>query len=142
MLVGSMNARGEILSLHPAKRTAEVRVGALRVQAKYGDLFAVTGGKKEEREVRVVRDLSDRAAARPELDLIGKTVAEMEPELEKFLDSAVLANFREVRIVHGMGTGKLRAAVHAALRRHSRVESFRLGRYGEGESGVTIVTLR
>ncbi len=142
VLVGSMNARGEILSLHPAKRTAEVRVGALRVQAKYGDLFAVTGGKKEEREVRVVRDLSDRAAARPELDLIGKTVAEMEPELEKFLDSAVLANFREVRIVHGMGTGKLRAAVHAALRRHSRVESFRLGRYGEGESGVTIVTLR
>ena len=70
------------------------------------------------------------------------TVMEMQSELEKFLDASVLANFREVRIVHGMGTGKLRAAVHALLKKHRHVESFRLGKYGEGESGVTIATLK
>jgi len=70
------------------------------------------------------------------------TVAEAIPELEQFLDAAVLSNLSEVRVVHGMGTGKLRAAVHTALKGHARVEGFRLGKYGEGESGVTIVTLK
>ena len=63
-------------------------------------------------------------------------------EAEAFLDAAVVANLPEVRIVHGYGTGKLRAAVHDMLRRHPRVESFRLGKYGEGEGGVTVVTLK
>ena len=70
------------------------------------------------------------------------TTAEALPEVEAFLDSAVLANLPEVRIVHGMGTGKLRAAVHDFLRKNKRVASFRLGKYGEGESGVTVVTLK
>ena len=70
------------------------------------------------------------------------TTSEGVAEAENFLDAAVVANLQEVRIVHGYGTGKLRAAIQDMLRRHPRVESFRLGKYGEGEAGVTIVTLK
>ena len=82
------------------------------------------------------------AAAKRELNIIGMTTAEGVAEAEAFLDAAVVANLQEVRIVHGYGTGKLRAAVHEMLRRNPRVEAFRLGKYGEGEGGVTVVTLR
>ena len=62
--------------------------------------------------------------------------------MENFLYVAVVSNLAEVRIVHGMGTGKLRAAIADLLKKNARVAEFRLGRYGEGESGVTIVTLK
>ena len=140
--VGSMNVDGTVLSVNKNKGTAEVQTGALRVKAKFAYLYALSGGKKEKKAVTVTRNLTERSEIRPEVNLIGMTVGEMEPELMKFLDSAVLANFTEVRVVHGMGTGKLRAAVHTLLKKHKRVESFRLGKYGEGESGVTIVTLK
>ncbi len=140
--VGSLQTEGTVLSLSRSKQTAEVQAGALRVKAEFSDLFVPSPQKREKAQVRVTQTLSDRAAVRSEINLIGMTTAEMESELEKFLDSAVLANLSEVRIVHGMGTGKLRAAVHALLKKHKRVESFRLGKYGEGESGVTIATLR
>ncbi len=139
--VGSMQAEGEVLSVNRGKKTAEIRIGSLRVKAGFGDLYRAR--KKDEKgRVEVSRSLPSRENARPEINLIGMTTAEIGPELENFLDSALIAGFSEVRIVHGMGTGKLRAAVHELLRRHKRVESFRLGKYGEGESGVTIVTLR
>ena len=95
-----------------------------------------------EQKVRVTRDLSPRTGAQRECNIIGMTTAEGVAEAEAFLDAAVVANLPEVRIVHGYGTGKLRAAVHDMLRRHPRVESFRLGKYGEGEGGVTVVTLK
>ena len=63
-------------------------------------------------------------------------------EVEAFIDSAVIANLEEVRIVHGVGTGKLRAGIHEYLRTHRNVAEYRLGKYGEGETGVTIVKIR
>ena len=63
-------------------------------------------------------------------------------ELQRFLDSSVMANLPGVTVIHGKGTGVLRAAVHETLKKDRRVKSFRLGRYGEGENGVTILELR
>ncbi len=140
--VGSMNAEGVVLSVSRTKGTAEVRVGSIRAKVKGADLFRPAPSKKEAPKVTVTRDVTPRADVRPEVNLIGMTTSEMQSELEKFLDSAVLAGFSQVRIVHGMGTGKLRAAVHALLKKDGRVESFRLGKYGEGESGVTIAYLK
>lgn len=145
VLVGSMNAEGQVVSCRAGKSTAEVQVGALRVKAEIKDLYAVSrpnAGKSEGKKVTVIRNLAERPALPRECNLIGLTVAEALPELEQFLDRALVANLTEVRIVHGMGTGKLRAAVQNFLRGHRRVEGFRLGKYGEGESGVTIVTLK
>ncbi len=141
VFVGSMQAEGEVLSVHRGKAVAEVQVGSLRVQVKFSDLYRARGEKKQA-QVQIKRDLSSPAQMRREINLIGMTTAEAAEELERFLDGAVLSNFSEVRIVHGMGTGKLRAAVHDILRKHKRVESFRLGKYGEGESGVTIAVLK
>jgi len=62
--------------------------------------------------------------------------------MELYLDQAVMGGLKEVSVIHGKGTGLLRDAVHQALRRNSHVDSFRLGRYGEGETGVTIIRLK
>ena len=67
---------------------------------------------------------------------------EAEAEVERFLDNAVMAKLNVVTIIHGKGTGALRKAVQQLLRRHPKVKSFRLGRYGEGEDGVTVVELK
>ena len=100
--------------------------------------------KKSEnkRNVQVVRNLRERPTLSRECNVIGMTTEEALIEIEAFLDSALIQNLSEVRIVHGMGTGTLRKAVHAYLKKHARVEEFRIGVYGEGESGVTVAKLK
>ena len=75
----------------------------------------------------------------PEINLIGKMTADALPELNKYLDDAFLAKLPQVRVVHGRGTGALRKMVHECLKKNKHIESFRLGEYGEGSDGVTIV---
>lgn len=140
--VGSMDAEGVVLGVKRDKNEALVQCGALRVSVKADDLFKPRGkGKKKEEGVRVVKRLNDRSMPARELNVIGLTVAEALLEVENFLDSSLVSNLSEVHVVHGMGTGKLRKAIHELLRKHRRVKEFRLGVYGEGESGVTIVKL-
>ena len=76
----------------------------------------------------------------PEIMLIGKTVAEAESALDQYIDDCQLAGIREIRIVHGKGTGALRSSVDSMLRGDIRVKSHRLGTVGEGDDGVTIAT--
>ena len=154
VFVKSMNAEGTVLSFRADKGTAEVQCGALHVRSKLSDLYRVpdrkadkgkgmsAGKRGTEERVQVVRKLAPKPAFRGECNVIGKTVDEALPEVQAFLDAAVLAGAPEVRIIHGMGTGKLRAGIHAFLKKQPRVSEFRLGRYGEGESGVTVVTLK
>ena len=92
--------------------------------------------------MQIFKTLSPRPAPALEINVIGKTVHEALPEVEAFLDSAVISNLQEVRIVHGMGTGKLRAGIHEFLRTHKSVAEYRLGKYGEGDTGVTIVKIK
>ena len=77
-----------------------------------------------------------------EINVIGQTVDEAVANIDAFIDSALLAGLGKIWIIHGMGTGRLRAGIHAYLKRHPSVLEYRLGVYGEGESGVTVVTLR
>ena len=149
VFVRSMNTEGEVLSVKKDKNVAEVRCGALQVRSKISDLYCVAPPKRAGKQksapkdtVQVVRNLAPRPLPAVECNVIGKTVAEALSEVEAFLDGAIVSNLQDVRIVHGMGTGKLRSAIHALLKKHTRVQEFRLGRYGEGESGVTVVTLK
>ena len=105
----------------------QLRAGIMQITAK-----PVIAGK--------VREL--KAAAQPELDIRGMAVDEALPVLDNFLDAAYMGNLPNARIIHGKGTGVLRAAVQEELRRCKYVKSFRLGVYGEGESGVTIVEFK
>ncbi len=139
--IGTLGTEGTVVAVRREKGVCEVLSGAMKLRVNVSDLYQPAQKTPPREQVRVTRDLAPRQAAR-ELNLIGMTTDEGVAEAENFLDAAVVANLSEVRIVHGYGTGKLRAAVQEMLRRHPRVESFRPGKYGEGEGGVTIVTLR
>ena len=86
--------------------------------------------------------MSKAAHVSTEINLLGKTVDEAVAELDKYLDDAYIAHLKSVRIVHGKGTGALRKGVHNYLKRQKHVESFRLGEFGEGDAGVTIVEFK
>ena len=141
VFVNSMGAYGEI-SLPPNKRgEVEVTVGAARVKAKIKDLIlAEQKENKKEGEVKVARRVTSLASN--EINVIGKRREEAVDEVERFLDNAVLSNLSEVRIVHGKGLKILSSAIHDLLRKDGRVDSYRFGSFGEGENGVTIVTLK
>ena len=81
-------------------------------------------------------------SAKTELDLRGMTADEALVELDRFIDSCVLSNVPSITIIHGKGTGVLRAAVQQRLKSHKNIQTFRLGAYGEGESGVTVAELK
>ena len=87
-------------------------------------------------------DLSRGSAVSPELNLLGLTTDDAIYKLDKYLDEARVSHLQSVRIVHGKGTGALRNAVHQYLRKQKGINSFRLGDFGEGDAGVTIITLR
>ena len=92
--------------------------------------------------IRQNADRALRASASRELDIRGMETLEAESVVENFLSAAVMGRLDTVTIIHGKGTGALRKAVHDILRRNKAVKSFRLGVYGEGESGVTVVTMK
>ena len=79
---------------------------------------------------------------KPEINLLGLTVDEAVTELDKYLDDAYMSHLGSVRVVHGKGTGALRNAVHSYLRKQKNIAEFRLGEYGEGDAGVTIVKFK
>ena len=146
VFVGAMESAGEVVSVNARKKEAEVLVGSIRMNVKAGDLFRIVGGKKKDspkNEVRVVRNISSNTGAvQTEINLLGMTVSEAIEETDAFIDRAVLAGLEEVKIVHGVGTGKLRDGIREHLRKHKNVAEFRSGKYGEGEAGVTVVKLK
>lgn len=156
VLVKSTGQEGVIQNVKAQKKEAEILCGTLRVRSKFSDLSVLIAEKKAQnnqggnrlakaksaQSVQIKKSLTPKGAPALELNVIGYTVLDALVEVEAFLDAAVIANLEEVRIVHGVGTGKLRAGIHEFLRKERSVAEFRLGKYGEGETGVTIVKLR
>ena len=142
----SMGLKGTVSTLPDAKGALFVQCGIMRTQTNVRDLVLVdeatvttptlqrTGAGK----IKMSKTLS----VSTEINLLGKTVDEALPALDKYLDDAYLAHLPSVRVVHGKGTGALRSAVHNHLKRLKYVKEFRLGEYGEGDAGVTIVTFK
>lgn len=142
----SMGLKGTVNTLPDAKGALFVQCGIMRTQTNVRDLVLVdeatvttptlqrTGAGK----IKMSKTLS----VSTEINLLGKTVDEALPALDKYLDDAYLAHLPSVRVVHGKGTGALRSAVHNHLKRLKYVKEFRLGEYGEGDAGVTIVTFK
>lgn len=145
----TMNITGTVSTLPDRNGNLYVTAGIIRTKVNIKDL-----------ELREVQDISapnftqQKASGSgkikmaksfsisPEINLIGMTTDEAIPELEKYLDDAYLAHLPSVRVVHGRGTGALKAAVHKQLKRLNYVKEFRLGEFGEGDTGVTIVTFK
>ena len=126
--------------------TLECRAGALRMKVKADEVRLIEEDERAAIETKktptVAGRVPPRAAAPRELDIRGMESLEAESVVENYIDSAVMAHLESVTIIHGKGTGVLRKAVHALLKRNKHVKSFRLGVFGEGESGVTVVELK
>ena len=146
-----MNLNGTVSSLPNAKGDLYVQMGILRSLVNIKDLEllnepAISGPgmdlmKKNNTGSGKIK-MSKSFSVSPEVNLIGKTVDEASPVLDKYLDDAYLAHLPKVRVVHGRGTGALKAGVHKHLKKLKYVKEFRLGDFGEGDTGVTIVTFK
>ena len=128
--------------------TLQLKAGVLKMKAKADEVRLIEADeraaqkKKPTVSIRQNADRALRASASRELDIRGMETLEAEGVVENFLSAAVMGRLDTVTIIHGKGTGALRKAVHDILRRNKAVKTFRLGVYGEGESGVTVVTLK
>ncbi|MDR0861371.1 MAG: endonuclease MutS2 [Oscillospiraceae bacterium] len=123
--------------------TLELQAGIMRVTAKLSEVTLAENAKTPDiKKQAAEREVALRASVSPEVDLRGMMADEAVSVMERYIDSARMAKLETVTVIHGKGTGALRAAVHQALKREPSVRSFRLGRYGEGEMGVTIVELK
>lgn len=139
----SLNLEGTVRSLPNQKGELTVQMGILQSTVKLSDVEPVKGAKKSKPEPKnAYRAPAGKAKSiKPEINLLGLTVDEAVMELDKYLDDACLSHLNQVRVVHGKGTGALRKGIHEYLKQQSYVKSFRLGEYGEGDAGVTIVEL-
>ena len=142
----SMNLKGTVSSLPNAKGDLFVQMGIMRSQVNLRDLELIpdveTVNPRTTRTGTGKIKMSKSASVSTEINLLGKTVDEALAELDKYLDDAYLSHMPSVRVVHGKGTGALRKAVQNYLRRQKHIASYRLGEFGEGDAGVTIVTFK
>ncbi len=146
----TMNLKGTVSSLPNARGDLYVQMGILRSLVNIKDLellneLDISGPALETTRANTGSGkikMSKSASVSPEVNLIGMTVDEAIPVLDKYLDDAYLAHLPQVRVVHGRGTGALKAGVHKHLKRLKYVKDFRLGEFGEGDTGVTIVTFK
>ena len=147
----SLNVNGTVSTLPNAKGDLYVQMGILRSLVNVRDLQllqedtisgpagAIASPKQRGNASRI--KMSKSYSVPSELNIIGKTVDEAMPLVDKYIDDAWLGHLEQVRIIHGRGTGALKNAVHTFLKKTKHVKSFRLGEYGEGSGGVTIVEL-
>ena len=144
--VVSMGLKGTVSSLPDKNGKLFVQCGIIRSKVSLNDLVLIeeetinTG--KMQRSSSGKLKMSKSYSISTEINLLGRTVDEALSELDKYLDDAYLAHLPSVRVVHGKGTGALRNAVHNYLRKNRVVKSYRLGEYGEGDAGVTIVEFK
>ncbi len=146
VLIMDLNDKGTVLSINKDNKTAVIQVGIMKITAKLSNLIVLEDEKGEKPESFVPpsrsRSVTAERSGKNEVDLRGMTIGEAEIEVDKFLDEAVLSGLSQVSIIHGKGTGALRAGIHEYLRHHPHVRKFRLGKFGEGDIGVTIAELK
>ena len=143
----TVNQEG-VLTDEPKNGMVTVQAGVLRTKARLSDLRLLTdgngshGGKKQDRPKPSTVSVDRAHGFRDEIDLRGMTGDEAWFAVDKYLDEAVMNGIQSVRLIHGKGTGALKAALWKYLKGDRRIASFRLGRYGEGDGGVTVVEMK
>ncbi|MBQ9710449.1 MAG: Smr/MutS family protein, partial [Clostridia bacterium] len=143
--VPSIDGVGIVQRLSKNGREAEVVAGSIRLNVKTNQLYMATNKANRENKsasVSIKRDIVTAQAVKTEINVIGQTADEALLNVEKFVDTCLLNNIEECRIVHGKGLNILSKAIQSYLKKNPRVVEFRFGAYGEGEKGVTIVKLK
>ena len=139
--VRSLGVKAEVISVSP-DRTLTLRAGIMTLTAKEDEVLLLEGEKPKKQKTASGGTALRSETFSSEIDLRGLEAMEAVLAAERYIDSAVMAKMNTVRIIHGKGTGALRSAIQQMLRKNKAVKSFRLGRYGEGETGVTVVELK
>ena len=141
----SFNQRGSVLTLPDDKGEVMVQVGIIKMKIHLSQLTlsdTSVENKKTSYSIRTAGVKSKAQNISPELDVRGEMVEEAIENVDKYLDDVYLSKLPQVTIIHGKGTGALRQAIQQHLKRHPLVKSYRLGKFGEGESGVTIIEMK
>ena len=139
--ITTLDQKGQVLTLPDDAGNVMVQVGIMKANVHISNLRQTDEDTGQERKSG--RKVNPRViSVASELDLRGQDSEEAMVETDRYLDNAFLAGLKEVTIIHGKGTGVLRSSIHQMLRQHPHVESFRLGKFGEGESGVTVVEIK
>lgn len=139
---------GIITSLPNDSDEVEIQIGFLKTNVNIDKLIKTKNNTNTQTKAkRSLNNNKSNAITKsktisPEINVIGLNVEEATQIVDKYLDDANLSKLETIRIVHGKGTGKLRIGIHSFLKKHPHVKSFRIGNYGEGEMGVTVVTLK
>ncbi len=141
--VEKLKNKGTVVAIDKKTRKVSVKVGKMNTVVSCDELYECAEVQPEKKQVNKASKvkLSDVSMSN-EINLLGKNVDEAIMEVDPFIDMALRSGLHELRIIHGMGTGALRAGLHKYFKTDKRIKEFRLGRYGEGESGVTILTLK
>lgn len=142
--IAGMGSEGKVLATPDNKGYVEIQTGSMKMRVKVSDLRLVEKKKEQKKDTFVRRETESRmtAVSDTRCDLRGMTVEEAILTLDLFLDNMIMSGLSEVTIIHGKGTGALRAAVQQHLKKHPQVKTCRLGTFGEGENGVTIANLK
>lgn len=142
--LAGMGSEGKVLATPDNKGYVEIQTGAMKMRVKVSDLRLIEKKKEQKKETFVRRETESRlnAASDTRCDLRGLTVEEGIMTLDLFIDSMIMAGLSEFTIIHGKGTGALRAGVQQHLKKHPQIKTYRLGTFGEGENGVTIATIK
>ena len=141
----NLRQKGQVLNKPDNNNDVLIQAGILKLTVPLSEIRIIDETRSPEHFKKTIKGsfgLNKALTLRSEIDLRGKLVEEGLEELDKYLDDAVLTGINQVSVIHGKGTGALRAGVHQFLKKHSQVTDFRLGEFGEGDSGVTIVILK
>ena len=147
VFVSNLGQNGIVLSKISKSKEVQVQIGLIKtsVPIKY---LEKAKNSKDAANNEISKSLTSGSSvyktrtASSEINVIGMTIDEAIPLVDKFVDDCFLAKLQTARIVHGKGTGRLRNGIHSYLKKNKRVKSFRVGTYGEGEMGVTIIELK
>ncbi|MEG1757007.1 MAG: endonuclease MutS2 [Oscillospiraceae bacterium] len=144
--VAQLSQEGVALSAPDKNGSVEVKAGLIKARVNISDLRKPPEMKKKKqgRQISVNSATVTNAnrTSKSEINLLGLTVEEALMEVDNYIDTALMSHLNTVYLIHGRGTGALRTAIHQHLKNKKRIKSFRLGKYGEGEDGVTVVELK
>lgn len=140
--IAHLNQEGTLLSLPNKSEQVQVQIGSAKLMLPISNISKVVSSNKEILYGSSSYQTSKSKTATTQINVIGYNVDEAIFAIDKYLDDCALAKLNTVRIVHGKGTGTLRNGIHRFLKTNSHVKSFRLGTFGEGEMGVTVVELK
>ena len=145
VFIKKLNQNATVLTLPNKSNQLQVQFGVITMNVKLEDLALPTNTANAQKTTHSSTSFKNSFKAKnisPEINVIGMTVDEAIPIIDKYLDDASMSGLANIRIVHGKGTGKLRSGIHQFLKNNAHAKSFRFGTFGEGEMGVTVVELR